>query len=373
MFKGNLMNNSQLFSEHSISNLSLQNRLVVAPMTRVTASIDGIPGDRMKSYYEDFARGGFALVITEGIYTDKNWSQAYAYQSGIVNDEQARGWGAITEAVHSQGGLIFAQIMHAGAISQGNYYKDETVGPSSVRPVGEQMKFYRGEGEYPMPRELSEEEIQEAIEGFADAASRAVNEAGFDGIEIHGANGYLLDQFFTDYTNQRTDSWGGSIADRLKLSLSVIKAVRERLASDVPVGIRISQGKVNDFFHKWANGEDDARVVFSLLAESGIDFIHLTEFEAWKPAFEGSPLSLVSLARKYAPNLTIIANGSLHDAEKALQVMQDGADMIALGRGALANHDWPERIKKGIETNDFDSSILGPIADIKDSEIPVAL
>jgi len=136
------------------------------------------------------------------------------------------------------------------------------------------------------------------------------------------------------------------------------------------VGIRISQGKVNDFFHKWANGEEDARIVFTLLAGSGIDYLHLTEFEAWQPAFPDNPLSLVELARKYAPQLTIMANGSLHNESRAQQVMQMGADFIALGRGALANHDWPERVAAGEEIREFDSTILAPIANIKDAELP---
>jgi len=245
-----------------------------------------------------------------------------------------------------------------------------TVAPSAVRPVGEQMTFYRGEGQYPLPRELSESEIQDIISSFGDAASYAVFDAGFDGVEIHGANGYLLDQFFTDYTNLRTDRWGGDIASRLQLSLNVIRAVRQRVGQAIPVGIRISQGKVNDFFHKWANGEDDARIVFTLLAGSGIDYLHLTEFEAWQPAFPDNPLSLVELARKYAPQLTIMANGSLHNESRAQQVMQMGADFIALGRGALANHDWPERVAAGEEIREFDSAILGPIANIKDAELP---
>lgn len=365
------MKTSTLFSHGNIGNLGLKNRLVVAPMTRVTASQEGIASDRMGAYYEDFARGGFALVISEGIYIDKEYSQTYAFQSGLTSPAQIAGWRKIVDAVHQQDGRIFAQIQHSGALSQGNYFREKTVAPSAVRPVGRQMTFYRGAGEYPLPRELREDEIQDIIRSFAEAAAHAVFDAGFDGVEIHGANGYLLDQFFTDYTNLRTDHWGGDIAQRLKLSLDVIQSVRNRVGPAVPVGIRISQGKVNDFFHKWAHGEEDARVVFTLLARSGIDYLHLTEYEAWQPAFPDSPLSLVELARKYAPELTIMANGSLHDNSRALQVREMGADFIALGRGALANHDWPKRVALNKTLGEFDSAILGPIANIKDSELPV--
>lgn len=365
------MKTLSLFTPGSIGNVAFKNRLAVAPMTRVTASVDGIASDRMQAYYEDFARGGFGLVISEGIYIDKAWSQTYAFQAGLTSQQQVAGWRNITDAVHKQDGRIFAQIQHSGALSQGNNFVEGTVAPSAVRPTGKQMTFYRGEGEYPVPRELTEDEIQGIISSFADAAYYAVFDAGFDGVEIHGANGYLLDQFFTDYTNLRTDRWGGDITGRLQLSLQVIRSVRERVGQDIPVGIRISQGKVNDFFHKWANGEDDARVVFTLLAESGIDYLHLTEFEAWQSAFPDNPLSLVELARKYAPQLTIMANGSLHDQSRAQQVMEMGADFIALGRGALANHDWPVRVAAGETVREFDSAILGPIADIKDSELPL--
>lgn len=365
------MNALPLFTPSSIGKVTLKNRLVVAPMTRVTASEEGVASERMKAYYEDFTRGGFALVISEGIYIDKEWSQAYAFQAGLTSPQQVAGWRDVTDAVHQQGGHIFAQIQHSGALSQGNSFREGTVAPSALRPVGNQMTFYRGEGEYPVPRALSEEEIQGIISSFADAASNAVNQAGFDGVEIHGANGYLLDQFFTDYTNLRTDCWGGDIAGRLQLILEVIKSVRQRLGQAIPVGIRISQGKVNDFFHKWANGEDDARIAFTLLAESGIDYLHLTEYEAWQPAFPGNLLSLIELGRKYAPNLTIMANGSLHDECRALQVMEMGADFIALGRGALANHDWPQRVANGKSVREFDNAILGPIANIKDSELSV--
>lgn len=365
------MKTVSLFSPTLVGKMALKNRLVVAPMTRVTASEDGIASERMKTYYEDFARGGFGLVISEGIYIDKEWSQTYAFQAGLTSSEQAAGWRKVTDAVHQQGGRILAQIQHSGALSQGNYFRDGTVAPSAVRPSGQQMTFYRGEGQYPVPRELSEDEIQGIIASFGDAAYSAVFEAGFDGVEIHGANGYLLDQFFTDYTNQRTDRWGGDIADRLQLSLEVIQSVRQRVGPDIPVGIRISQGKVNDFVHKWANGEDDARQVFTLLAGSGIDYLHLTEYEAWQPAFSDNPLSLIELGRQYAPQLTIMSNGSLHDASRATQVMEQGADLIALGRGALANHDWPERVAAGKAIREFDSTLLGPIANIKDSEISV--
>ncbi|AYN96413.1 NADH:flavin oxidoreductase [Pseudomonas sp. LTJR-52] len=356
-----------LFTHFDINGVSLNNRLAVAPMTRVSANEDGTPNDTMNRYYERFARGGFGLIITEGLYTDQAYAQGYAYQPGMSDNEQAQAWKPLVDTLHAQDSKVFAQLMHAGALTQGNRFRNDTLAPSALQPKGEQMAFYRGQGFYPLPKAMTEADIADVISSFAQAAKRAVEVAGFDGIEIHGANGYLLDQFFTDYTNMRDDRWGGDIRQRLSLSLEVYKAVRSAVGANVPVGIRISQGKVNDFEHKWKEGEAGAEIVFGTLAEAGIDFIHVTEHEAWQPAFGEGP-SLVALARRYAPTVTVIANGKLHDPERAAQALEDGADLIAIGRGALANADWPQKVENAQALAEFDPSLLGPIAHIKASE-----
>ncbi|MFJ4158165.1 NADH:flavin oxidoreductase [Pseudomonas sp. NPDC089752] len=358
-----------ILTPHTINRLPLRNRLAVAPMTRVSASETGHASAAMAQYYARFAQGGFALVISEGIYTDQRHAQGYPFQPGLTDTEQAAAWRAVTERVHAHQGAMFAQLMHAGALSQGNRFCGQSAAPSAIRPKGEQMRFYYGEGHYHVPKAMSDEEIADAIKGFAQAAKRAIGQAGFDGLEIHAANGYLLDQFLTDYTNQRTDRWGGSTQNRIALTLEVIKAVRAAVGNAVPVGVRISQGKVNDFGHKWANGEADAEVIFGALGESAVDFIHTTEFEAWQPAFGNGQASLVALARRFAPQVTIIANGGLQDMERAENAFADGADVIALGKAALANPDYPQRLAGGLATVEFDGSVLAPIADIKASEL----
>lgn len=363
------MTSSPLFQTKPLKNLVLPNAMVVAPMTRISASEAGVAGTRMQRYYARFARGGFGLVITEGIYIDDAWSQTYAFQSGLINEEQVAGWKSIVDELHQSGSKVIAQIQHAGALSQGNIYRDVTVAPSAVQPKGEQLPFYYGKGAYPLPEALTDADIQQIIANFADTAYRAVADAGFDGVEIHGANGYLLDQFFTDYTNQRDDKWGGDIAGRLSLILAVIHAVREKVGDETVVGIRISQGKVNDFFHKWQEGAVGAATVFSLLAASGVDYIHLTEYEAWQPAFASDARSFVEIARQAAPEMTIIANGGLGEQARAEQVMTQGADLIALGKAALANPDWPQRVQQGSPLAAFDGELLSPVADVKASEL----
>lgn len=347
-----------------------KNRLAVAPMTRVTATEDGEATERMTRYYERFARGGFGLIVTEGLYTDQAHAQGYVFQPGMSDDTQAHSWKAAVRGMQSHGALAVAQLMHAGGISQGNRFRETTVAPSAVKPKGQQMAFYYGKGDYALPEVITDEQIADAIDGFAASAKRAVEIAGFDGVEIHGANGYLLDQFLTDYTNARTDRWGGTTTNRIQIAVETVKAVRSAVSA--PVGIRISQGKVNDYLHKWAGGEADAEIIFGALADAGADFIHVTEFEAWKPAFEGGDSSLARLAKRFAPEVTVIANGGLHDPQQALSLIENGADIVAMGRGALANPDLPERLTQNDTLRAFDPVILGPIADIKDSELAMA-
>lgn len=360
--------NPRIVTPFDIGGLKLKNRMALAPMTRVSASENGNATPAMAQYYERFARGGFGLVITEGIYTDRQYAQGYPCQPGITDEEQALAWRAVVEAIHRHESAAIAQIMHAGALSQANRFVDQSAGPSAIRPKGEQMKFYCGEGAYRVPQAMSDEDIADAIEGFAQAAKRAIGIARFDGVEIHGANGYLLDQFMTDYSNQREDRWGGDVRQRLSLTLEVIAAVKN-VVGHSPVGVRISQGKVNDFQHKWAGGESDAQTIFGSLADAGVDYIHVTEHQVWQPAFDGNEASLVVLARRYAPKVTLIANGGVRDWPTVEQTLQTGADIIAVGKAALANPDLLQRLLEGCAPDPFNPSLLSPIAHIKNSEL----
>nr|AFK73190.1 old yellow enzyme OYE6 [Achromobacter sp. JA81] len=367
-FTGRLENDGRatpanLFAPLRVGKLHLPNRLAVAPMTRVSATADGRATGQMADYYEAFAAGGFGLVITEGLYTDKAHAQGYLFQPGLADDAQRDAWRPVVERVHAQGGRIVAQLMHAGALSQGNPHRPTTKGPSAVLPAGQQMAFYRGQGQYRMPEAMTAHEIRAAVEGFAQAARRA-QQAGFDGVEIHGANGYLLDQFLTAHTNLRDDRYGGSLDNRLRLTVEVIQAVRQSASAGFVVGVRSSQGKVNDFTHQWPGGQDDAARIFCTLGAQAIDYLHTTEFEAWRPAFGESGPSLAALARTHA-SVPVLANGSLHDAARAEGVLsRQEADFISLGRGALTHADWPARLRAGMPHEEFDRGLLAPIADL---------
>lgn len=360
------MSQEDLLQPVSIGPLTLRNRVAVAPMTRTSALPDGRIGPLMTDYYAAFARGGYGLVITEGTYTDLSFSQGYRNQPGIATQAQAESWRPVVAAVKDAGAQIILQLMHAGALSQHNPYVVNTVGPSAIQPKGEQMSVYDGTGPYRSPQALSEREIGDVIATFVQSARRA-EAAGFDGVEVHGANGYLLDQFLTSYTNRRADRYGGNTAGRIRLTAEVCSAIRKATGPAFTLGVRISQSKVNDFVHKWENGERDAEVVFTTLGHSGVDYVHTSEFEAWAPAFGTGP-SLAALAKRHA-GLPVIANGSLHNADQAARMMaQRDADLIALGRGALANSDWPHRLRDRVPFREFVPAIIQPLATLENAQ-----
>lgn len=358
-----------LFTPVKIGGVALENRAALAPMTRISATEDGSVTDRNARYYAGFARGGFGLIISEGIYTDTEHSQGYLHQPGLATTAQEASWRPVVEAVHGESSAIFAQLMHAGAQSQGNRFRQETVGPSAVAPRGEQLAFYRGEGPFPTPRPLAEVEIAGIRRGFAASARRAVS-AGFDGVELHGANGYLIDQFLTDYLNQREDDYGGGIANRVRLAAEICDEVLQEVGSEIAVGIRISQSKVSDPRHRWAGGTEDAELIFGTLARTGLHFVHTTEYRATGPAFDQGPVTLAELAKQHS-GLPVIANGQLEDPRTARFLLSSGAaDLVAIGKAALAQHDWPQRVR---DDRDIAAAphpeVFSPLADIKDWEL----
>jgi 2,4-dienoyl-CoA reductase-like NADH-dependent reductase (Old Yellow Enzyme family) len=356
---------ANIFSNYAIGKLTLKNRLAVAPMTRVSANHDGTTGELMKDYYQSFAQGGFALIITEGIYTDKNYSQGYKFQPGLTDEAQAKSWKPIIDTVHESGSSIIAQLMHAGAMSQYNKYTGSNSAPSAVKPLGQEMTFYYGEGDYSVPKAMSTEDIKNVISGFVNAAKLA-KLAGFDGVEIHGANGYLLDQFITVYTNKRTDEYGGELVNRLRIYKEIIASVREAVGSDFIIGVRFSQGKVNDFDYKWPAKGEDAKYTFESVKKFGVDYIHTTESKAKDPAFEEG-MSLARLAKKYG-DLPVIANGSVVTENDATEIIDSNqADFVSIGKMALANPDWPKVIKNRKELREFNFDMFNPIADLKTS------
>lgn len=359
-----------LFEGFQLDRLDLENRVGLSPMTRVSGTSMGKATDEMAKYYAKFARGGFSFLITEGTYPDDAYSQGYPNQPGLATDEQAASWEDVVDAVHAEGAPILAQLMHAGPLVQANRFTDTPTGPSNVPPKGDILPAYgTNRDEYATPRAMTREEIEETIGGFVEAAKRAEN-AGFSGVEIHGANGYLLDAFLTEYTNDRGDEYGGSAENRVRFPAEVVSAVTEALPEEFVVGIRNSQSKINDPDYRWPGGEAEAETIFSELSEAGVDYLHVTEEDITTPAFDSGP-TLAELAARYG-DVPVITNGGLTDPAVARDVIEtDGIELITLATGALANPDWPNRVTNGQEIEAFDpEAFLDPDASIDEFEVP---
>ncbi|WP_298731918.1 NADH:flavin oxidoreductase [uncultured Chitinophaga sp.] len=342
----------------------LRNRFAVAPMSRVSAGFDGVPTANMQAYYEAFASGGFSLIITEGIYTDDIAAQAYPRQPGLVTMDQQAGWKHVTLRVKQHGAVFIAQLMHAGAISQ---HLPTTWAPSAVLPLGKKMQEYGGgDGPFPIPHAMTITEITLVKQGFVQSALRALA-AGFDGVELHAANGYLLDQFMTDDINLRTDLYGGSIPNRFRIIKEIIEAIRAVVPPDFIIGLRLSEGKVNNLHYRWADGPVTAKTILSEVATVKPDYIHIAA-EAGNWAAEATypdGSSYTGLAKQLT-GVPVIANGGLHQPKLARQVLEEGhADLIAIGKAAMANPDFPLRVQRGESIIPFHPHMIKPHANIE--------
>ncbi len=329
-----------------LQHLQLANRYVLAPMSRASATDDGVPTEAMARYYAGFAKGGFGLVIAEGAYTDTRFAKAYGNQPGLCSDAHQAGWRRIVEAVHGEGGKIILQLIHAGAVSQA---VDVPHAPSAVRPMGNMLEGYGpNRGPYGTPEELSTQDISDIKAGFVQAAERAQS-AGFDGVEVHCANGYLLDQFLTPETNLRESPYGGTIQNRIRLTTEIITEIRAATGEHFLTGVRLSQAKATQPDYFWHGGLDDATQIFRAVAEAGAGFVHLaSEIKGYAyHSFTRDGESLTRLARDLT-GLPVIANGGLHDPALARDVLRKGeADFLAIGKAAMINPDLPDRIASG--------------------------
>jgi 2,4-dienoyl-CoA reductase-like NADH-dependent reductase (Old Yellow Enzyme family) len=349
-----------ILSPFRLGTHDLPNRSVVAPMTRISADANGVPTAQMAEHYSAFAHGGFGLIITEGTHPDTAQSQGYRDQPGIATPEQVAGWRKVVDAVHTAGGRIILQIMHAGALVQDNRYIDETIAPSAVLPAGMMAARYYGDGPFRMPRAMTGEEISEVIASFGRAAANAM-EAGFDGVEIHGANGYLPVQFLTPQTNTRNDEYGGTLENRLRFHREIMRAVVAGVAGRGISGMRLSQSRSNDFTHKWEGRADDARTIFTAMAEDGADFLHISTHTGFEEEF-GSGHSLAGLAKAFT-DIPVIACGKLEDSAKAEEMLAEGeADLIAIARGAIGDPSWPSKLAHGETPLPFDPDMISPFA-----------
>ena len=346
-----------LFSPISLGALALANRVVVSPMTRISATETGEATAQMQRYYEQFARGGWGLIETEATFIDEEHSQCRVRQPGLATASHRDAWRFVVNAVHGHGAAIFVQLQHAGALAEARRYRADALAPSAIKP--------RSRNPIPIPRALTTGEITRIHEHFAWAAERAV-EAGFDGVELHGANGYLVDQFLTDYTNRRTDKYGGPIGNRIRFAVEVVQAVRRVVPTGFPVGVRLSQHKTADPDYTWPGGESDAETIFRSLVDAGASFIHVAGRNA--PSCTRGGCVLSELAKRVT-RVVVIANGGLEEPTRARALIASGgADLVSLARGALANPDWPRRVQSALPLKPFDPAMIRPVATLDNAE-----
>jgi len=338
----------KIFSTFNLGNIELKNRIVMAPMTRSRATADHVPTDIMVKYYQQRAEAG--LIITEGASPSPN-GVGYPRIPGIYNDIQIQEWKKITGAVHSKEGKIFLQLMHTGRVSHMENMKPGTkiVAPSAIAMSGQMYTDSKGLQPYPVPQEMTLDDIEQAQNEFVQAAVNAI-EAGFDGVEIHSANGYLLDQFINPASNHRIDEYGSSIQNRCRFSIEVAQKISDVIGPQ-KTGIRLSPyGVFNDMILF-----DEIHETYAYLADAlkkiQLVYIHIVNHSSM--GAPKVPESVQSNIRK-AFKGTIIASGGL-DKETAENILTaDKAELVAFGRPFLANPDLVHRMKNDLPLNDPD-------------------
>jgi N-ethylmaleimide reductase len=343
------MNNSTLFTVNKIGTALAKNRIVMAPMTRSRTAKGDVPTDLMAEYYRQRASAG--LIITEATQISQQ-GKGYSFTPGIYNPIQVHGWKKVTKAVHEQGGIIFSQLWHVGRMSHESFHEDRLpVAPSALAPDA-QVWVVGDDGvgrmvDCPTPRALSKKDIKDIIDDYVVAARNAI-EAGFDGVEIHGGNGYLIDQFLRRSSNKRQDEYGGSTENRLRFPMEIIEAVSQEIGAD-KVGIRLAP-----FITQ--RGMNDAQVIPLILEASklmndiGIAYIHLSEAD-WDDAPTVSLEFRQSLRKLFNGAIIVAGNYTADTGEK---IIEGGlVDFVAYGRKFISNPDLPFRFENKLPLNDI--------------------
>lgn len=332
---------SDLWKPISIGGMMLPHRLAMAPMTRSRAKADGTPGDLAAEYYAQ--RASFGLIVSEGTQPSDD-GQGYVTTPGIYTEAHVEGWKRVTAAVHDAGAKMFIQLMHVGRMSHPNNtpHHRQPIAPSAVAP-GLQMFTAAGMQDAPIPRAMTEDDIKRTTDEFVFAARRAVD-AGADGVEIHGANGYLIHQFFAPNANHRIDAYGGSIENRARFGVEVAAAVADAIGPQ-RVGFRISPSAPIGGLVEGEQAADLYRHVASELDRLGLAYLHVLH--------TGDETLAEDIRARWSRPLLFLRSGrTLENLEDDLLTGQ--ADVLPIGRWALANPDFIERYKNGASFNEAD-------------------
>ena len=335
-----------LFQPLTLGDLTLRNRIVMAPMTRNRAAHNGVPGEAMARYYGQ--RAGAGLIVAEGTWPCAE-GQAYCRQPGIASAAQVAGWRRVTDAVHAAGGLIVLQIMHGGRIGS-HHIKPAgvaTLAPSALKAAGEVWTDAAGLQPYDLPQEMSAKQVRAAIQAHGDAAARAM-EAGFDGVELHGTSGYLPMQFLSSSTNRRSDEWGGSAAARAGFMTACLRAMGQA-AGLGRVGLRLNPGNTYNDTADEDSAATHAEAVRQA-AQLGIGWLHM--MRAPVPNIDA-----FAMAREHFAG-PVIVNDGFSPETAAAAVEARTADAVAFGRHFIGNPDLVDRIREGWPLARFDRKTL---------------
>lgn len=349
-------NNDILFQEVDLGKLVLKNRVVMAPMTR-NLSPNNIPNDQSVEYYRRRAAGGTGLIITEGTCVDHIAANGYPDVPYFHGQERLDGWQKIADAVHAEAGKIAPQLWHCGgARKAGTMPEGDVPGytPSGMFVAGKVNRYT-----------MTQDDINDVVQAFARGAKNA-KKLGFDAVEIHGAHGYLIDQFLWEGNNQRDDAYGGSIEKRCRFAVEVIEACRDAVGEDFPILFRYSQWKQQDFTARLAHTPAELEQITTLLSNAGVDVFHCSQRRFWEPEFDGSDLNLAGWTKKLTgkPSITVGSvslnadfiplpgEATFREAEPASldelvrRVKAQEFDLVAVGRAMLTNADWSNIVEQ---------------------------
>ena len=341
-----------IFENYKFKNITLRNRIVMAPMTR-NQSPGGIPTQEVIGYYSRRAKAEVGLIITEGIEVTHKASSAYPNVPRLDSNEAKEAWKKVVEGIKNNNGAVIAQLWHCGGFRKlGMQPNPEVPGHTASGLVKPGKK---------VAHEMTLNDIKETIDAYASDA-KICEEIGFDGVEIHGAHGYLIDNFFWSGTNIREDEYGGSIENRSQFVSDIIKSVRENVSEHFIVGLRFSQWKQHDFEAKLASNPEELKTILTSPVESGVDYLHSSMRRFWESEFEGSMENLAYWTKKITKIPTIgvgsvgldsdfidmTASATPTSIDKAIDdITNDKYDLIAVGRALLSDHEWVLKMKEG--------------------------
>ena len=363
-----------LFRPFKLGDMTLKNRIVMAPMTRNFSPNNNIPGDNVVEYYRRRAEGGVGLIVTEGTCVGHIGASGYPGVPYFHGEERLAGWKKVVNAVHEAGGKIAPQLWHVGAVRKTGTMPEGDVpgyGPSGMNVPGKVNREV-----------MSQKDIDDVIGAFAQAAADA-KETGFDAIELHGAHGYLIDQFFWEGTNQRNDHYAGSIESRGRFAVELIEAVRQAVGPDFPIIFRWSQWKLQDYSARLAKNPQELERFLLPLSNAGVDIFHCSQRRFWESEFEGVELNLAGWTRKITgkPAITVGSVGldavftpkpgemTFREADPAsLDTLLDRMnekefDLVAVGRALISNPAWVNLVqeKRMDELKPFRKENLGEL------------